>query len=94
MIEPTVGRQVWYLPSAEDKAGPGGMVCMHQPLAATIVCVLPAGRVNLMVLDAEGTARRRLNTPFLQTPPGAGETSDRMTGYAVWPTIATRPPGG
>ncbi len=50
MIEPTVGRVVWYHPGPHEHGpSPGG-----QPLAAHIAHVWSDTCVNLMVIDANG----------------------------------------
>lgn len=87
MIEPTVGRKVWYRPSAADKAGNFGMkTAGDQPLDATVVAVWGPRTVNLAVLDANGNPFTRTSVPLLQdddTPPtnAAGEIQG---GYAEW----------
>lgn len=55
MIKPTVGRKVWYRPSATDKTGP---VPMHQqvgqPLDAAIIAVWSDRMVNVLDTDVAG----------------------------------------
>lgn len=74
----TVGRVVYYWPSADDQLQhprPG------QPLAANVAAVSEdGGSVNLHVIDANGFAHSRLEVPFVQAdklPPAVGS-------YAAW----------
>lgn len=59
LIQPTIGRKVWFYPQQEDREE--GIVILDegiftQPLAATIVYVHGESLVNLHVLDHEGNA--------------------------------------
>lgn len=59
LIQPTIGRKVWFYPQQEDLEE--GVVVLDeglfaQPLDATIVYVHGESLVNLHVLDHEGTA--------------------------------------
>lgn len=91
-ITPTVGRKVWYRPSAFDLQGPGAMVCVTgQPLDATVIAVWGDRMVNLLVVDTMGKAMPKLSTPLVQegdTPPmlGAKDREGNPTpgGYAEW----------
>lgn len=60
IIEPTVGRKVWYRPSKEQVATDdhihGMDVIKNQPLDATVIAVWDTRRVNLFVVDARGEA--------------------------------------
>jgi hypothetical protein len=77
MIEPTVGRVVWYTPATKAEMGrkdPG-----EQPLAAIIAHVHHAGLVNLMIIDREGECYWRTNVPLNQDP-----TITREPGTCEW----------
>lgn len=55
MIVPTVGRKVWYRPSAADKAGNFGMKTAGiAPLDATIIAVWGDRCINIGVVDIAG----------------------------------------
>lgn len=55
VITPTVGRKVWYRPSAADLEGPTPMsVVKGQPLDATVIAVWGDRMVNLLVVDSSG----------------------------------------
>lgn len=55
VITPTVGRKVWYRPTAFDTQGPGGMkLAAGQPLDATVTAVWGDRCVNVLVLDSYG----------------------------------------
>lgn len=62
VITPTVGRKVWYRPSAWDCTGPGAMQTAtdptettgRQPLDATIIAVWGDRMVNVLVTDITG----------------------------------------
>lgn len=54
-ITPTVGRKVWYRPSAQDKSGSFPMQAAgEQPLDATVIAVWSDRMVNLLVTDVQG----------------------------------------
>lgn len=74
MIEPTIGRVVWYHPPN-----------MHeQPWAALVVFVHNSGLVNLTVFDDNGMGKAKLNVPLLQDD----QTADGVTtGYCEWMTF-------
>lgn len=62
MIEPTVGRIVWYYPfPGEPGPSAGG-----QPLAAQIAHVWSDTCVNLMVVDANGNTYSKTSILLLQ----------------------------
>lgn len=63
MIEPTIGRQVWYHGSADDKHL---YKYGEQPMAATVVFVQDSRRVNLSVLDHAGLQHVYPGVPLLQ----------------------------
>jgi len=76
MIQPTIGRIVWYHPaSTEAIPGAGG----PQPLAAIIAHVWSDTCVNLAVFDANGTANNRTSVYLLQD---GAERPGSM--YAEW----------
>jgi len=80
-IIPSVGRDLWYHPSAYDKSGPGGMVAAgDQPLTAKIVAVHNDRMVNLVIYDYNGNAHRRTSVKLLQGHDDAPENG----GYAEW----------
>src|SRR6266700_4220889 len=62
MIKPTVGRVLWYRPSPHDPGPWPG----EQPLAAHVAHVNPEGRVNLMVIDANGNGYSRTGVHLVQ----------------------------
>lgn len=84
MIKPTVGRKVWYRPTAFDKSGPGGMhAALDQPLDATVVYVHSDRMVNLLVVDHMGRSFPKTSVQLLQE----GDTPPAVTGgggYAEW----------
>lgn len=69
MIYPTIGRKVWYRPSADDLKG-GNEKPMAavgtQPLDATVVAVWGDRCVNLVVFDANGDMFKRTSVMLLQ----------------------------
>lgn len=76
MIKPTVGRKVWYWPSANDKTGPVPMYQQaDQPLDATIIAVHGDRMVNVLVTDVMGRQFPVLSCSLLQ--PG-----DQLPAYA------------
>lgn len=87
MITPTVGRKVWYRPSAHDKTGPVPMVAATDaPLDATVVAVHGDRMVNLVIFDAMGTMFRKLSVTLMQegdTPP-LDTNGISVGGYCEW----------
>ena len=87
-VTPTVGRKVWYYPSAADVAGNFGMkrlVACNQPLDATIVAVHSDMCVNLHVIDHTGKGFAVMSAMLFMpesVPPGYGEQGS--AGYAAW----------
>lgn len=76
MIQPTVGRIVWYHPTLSD---PGGTV-PGSVQAAIITCVWSDTCINLCVFDPDGIPYGRTSVYLLQDrneDPGA-------PGYAEW----------
>lgn len=87
MIKPSIGRKVWYRPSAADKAGNFGMrTAGDQPLDATVLAVWGDRCVNLSVSDIYGKqfslTSARLRQPGEPVPVDA-EGND-IGGYAEW----------
>jgi hypothetical protein len=84
---PTVGRKVWYRPSAFDKTGVGAMYCAKdQPLDATIVAVWGDRMVDVLIFDI-------LGKPFAKTSITLKQEGDEMPknaegkeigGYVEW----------
>jgi hypothetical protein len=78
MIEPTIGRVVWYHPPSDSaiagfKPAP---VC-----AALVAAVGEGGHVNLAAFDAEGKHHSRRNVPLIQdeqSPPDTGDWCEWM----------------
>jgi hypothetical protein len=68
MIEPTIGRIVWYWPSNEDH----NEMAVHvdgdrqQPCAAIVAYVVTSRTLNLTVLDHNGCPHARLAVRLLQ----------------------------
>lgn len=63
MIQPTVGRVVWFRPAENDyRVGSSE----EQPLAAIVAKVQGERLVNLCVIDANGDTHPRQNVPLLQ----------------------------
>ena len=70
IIKPTVGRKVWYRPSAYDLMGPvpmcGSTAPGAQPLDATIIAVWGDRMVNVLVTDSMGKQFPVLSVTLLQ----------------------------
>lgn len=88
IITPTVGRKVWYRPSAHDVVGPVPMSVAGpaddpskgQPLDATVIAVWGDRMVNLLVTDSVGRQFPVLSCPLLQE----GDESPAAGRYAEW----------
>jgi len=81
MMEPTVGRKVWYRPFKNELLSPYGMVTAgDQPLDATIVAVWGPRCVNLFVIDASGKAFACTSRTLLQDD----DPAPKDGGYAEW----------
>lgn len=65
VIQPTVGRVVWYWPHPTQVA-PGFCPGQDQPLAAIIAHVWSDSCVNLVVFDANGIAHNRTSVLLVQ----------------------------
>jgi hypothetical protein len=78
MINPTVGRKVWYRPSANDK---NMAFVAGEPLDATIVAVHNDNCVNLVIFDYNGVQHTRCSAYLAQegTPVPAWAPA-----YAEW----------
>jgi hypothetical protein len=92
-IDPTVGKTVWFNPAynSTNSAFAPATVC-----AAIVAAVLPDGRVNLAVFDANGASHSMEKVPLVQD----GEASPENGYYAEWipeggkpATAAKRPEG-
>ena len=87
VIPPTVGRKVWYRPSAFDKTGVGAMNSINgQPLDATVLAVWGDRTVNVLVLDITGRPFTKTSVALLQEgdePPKNAEGAD-IGGYVEW----------
>lgn len=70
VITPTVGRKVWYRPSASDLTGPIPMYASRapgaQPLDATVICVHGDRMINVLVIDSMGKQFPVLSCDLLQ----------------------------
>lgn len=94
MIKPTIGRKVWYRPSAQDMAGNFGMRVAggDQPLDATVIAVWGDRMVNLDVIDIYGKHFALTSVKLLQDDdqPARGPAAEDGTpgpilgGYAEW----------
>lgn len=71
MIQPTVGRVVWYRVVGDEE---------QQPQAATVAHVNENGTVNLSVADHEGNVRAKRDVPLIQDGESAPESGD----YCEW----------
>lgn len=78
MIQPTVGRVVWYRASANDARPHEG----DQPLAAQIVAVHSDTLVNLGVFDRVGVPFSRLDVVLVNDE--MTEEDRPLDGYAEW----------
>jgi hypothetical protein len=83
MIEPTVGRVVWYRPDAYDMDRDGMVVSREadpQPLCAWVVFVHSARVVNLAVFDHNGALFTRSSVTLVQDddPIPAGRHAEWM----------------
>lgn len=93
MINPTVGRKVWYRPCENDLRGPKPMqVFPGQPLDATVLAVWGDRCVNLLVTDIVGNQFPVLSCTLLQDDDKPKRFSDKDDGapgpiigrYAEW----------
>lgn len=78
MIKPTIGRIVWYYPSATDL---GAMQCNSGKEMPGVVChVWSPNCVNLMVVDQSGKSHARTSVFLVQE----GEAVPEAAGHATW----------
>ena len=78
MTQPTVGRVVWFWPSADEQMA---LPRHGQPLAAHVASVSEdVSTVNLQVIDANGHAHARQEVPFCEGGllPGGQSYADWM----------------
>jgi len=75
-ITPTVGRVVWFTPSANDNIARNG----DRPLAAIVANVWSDSCVNLAVFDANGISHSRTSVYLLQ----GGDDVPAGSGYCEW----------
>lgn len=88
IITPTVGRKVWYRPSAHDVVGPVPMSVAGpaddpskgQPLDATVIAVWGDRMVNLLVTDIVGRQFPVMSCTLLQE----GDERPAAGRYAEW----------
>ena len=81
MFKPTIGRVVWYWPTAYDLAqGMFAYPGSDQPMAATVSFVHSDRMVNLSVVDHNGQAFEKRSTTLLQD----GDVVRDRAGYAEW----------
>lgn len=85
MIKPTVGRKVWYRPSATDMASMetanvSNVPNERQPLDATIVAVWGDRCVNLAIFDIYAKVHERRSVTLVQE----GDAVNPNGGYAEW----------
>lgn len=66
MIQPSIGRVVWFTPASNDWQLPRG----DQPLAAIVAYVHSDTCVNLAVFDANGATVSRMSVPLMQDDMG------------------------
>lgn len=77
MIQPSIGRVVWYRPSPDEGMTHFGWDLEH--FAAMVVAVLSDGEVNLVVFDGWGRPHARTEVTLYQ-----GEGEPPATPYAEW----------
>lgn len=86
-ITPTVGRRVWYRPSAFDKSGPGGMTAVKdQPLDAGVVAVWSDRCINVVVTDILGKTFGKHSVQLIQEgdPKPVDADGNDVGGYCEW----------
>ncbi len=79
IIEPTVGRVVWYRPPS-NSARPGFTAYPDQPCAATVAYVHNSSFVNLSVTDHTGRQHAITSVPLVQ----AHEPKPEYGFYCEW----------
>lgn len=85
MIKPTIGRRVWYWPSANDLSDrvfdtPMRCIDSAQPFDAGVVYVWGDRMVNLAVTDHQGVVHIRTSVQLRQD----GDEPRNGSGYAEW----------
>lgn len=69
MIVPTIGRKVWFWPTAQQYlryTADGSVAIENQPFDATVIAVWGDRCVNLRVTDHEGNQFTRTSVPLNQ----------------------------
>lgn len=87
VIAPTVGRKVWYWPSASDKTGPVPMTQQTgRPLDATVIAVHGDHMVNVLVTDVMGRQFPVLSCELVQPgeTPRANADGQVYGRYVEW----------
>lgn len=90
VITPTVGRKVWYRPSASDLTGPVPMAASRapdaQPLDATVIAVWGDRMINVLVTDSAGKQFPVLSCDLLQSGDEPHKQADGSTcgRYCEW----------
>ena len=87
MIVPTVGRKVWYRPSAFDRTGPIPMQARFgMPLDATVVDVHSDRLVNLVIFDSYGKQFNKTSVMLIQEGDAIplDVESKPVGGYCEW----------
>lgn len=80
MIEPTVGRIVWFTPSTYSAESGFIHIDRTRPLAAIVTHVWGPRMVNLAVFDSDGNRHSRTCVPLLQDDDLKPETGY----FAAW----------
>lgn len=80
VIEPTVGRKVWYWPSDSDVQADGMTTMPGDPADATIIAVHGTRCVNLYVIDAMGQVYVKPSCLLIQP----GDETPPAGGFAAW----------
>ncbi len=76
MIEPTIGRVVWYWPDINDRVAK----TVEQPLSAQIAAINDDGTLNLGILDAAGNPYSKQRVPLIQPE----DERPEVGGFAEW----------
>jgi hypothetical protein len=80
MIEPTIGRKVWFRPTKQTISNLNLAVFSNQPLDATICYVWDHSMVNLQVTDHAGYSRPFSSVTLLQD----GQAPPEHDSYCEW----------
>lgn len=98
VINPTVGRKVWYRPSKTDLQGPIPMSVAGsvqagtaEPLDATVLAVWGDRCVNVLVLDTQGKSFTKTSATLLQPgdEPAKDGEGNVVGGYVEWMPFQT-----